>query len=114
MTLRLTPDLLAAAYDFLRETQPFKAWKLPESDEVGFHVVRDKTMYADFGLENGVPIIRISEAKNGHTATLLATMAHEMAHLRQQRIGDKGHHTAMFKKMAKRICAIHGFDPKTF
>lgn len=106
--------MLAAAYDFLRTTEPFKAWKLPESDEVGFHVVRDPKMFADFGMENGTPIIRVSVAKNGHCATLLATMAHEMLHLRQQMTGDKGHHTAAFKRMAARVCKAHGFDPMTF
>lgn len=114
MTLRLTPDMLAAAYDFLCTTAPFKGWRLPESDGVGFCVVADPNMYADFGVENGIPVIRVSEAKNGHTATLLATMAHEMCHLRQELIGDRGHHTAAFKRMAARVCRAHGFDIKTF
>ena len=38
MTLSLTPDLLAAAYDFLRATPPFKAWRLPESDDIAHTV----------------------------------------------------------------------------
>ena len=71
-------------------------------------------MFADFGMENGIPVIRVSEAKNGHTATLLATMAHEMCHLRQEMIGDHGHHTTAFKRMAARVCRAHGFDLKTF
>ena len=33
MTLRLTPDMLAAAYDFLRTTVPFSRWRLPEADD---------------------------------------------------------------------------------
>jgi hypothetical protein len=74
--------MLAAAYDFLRTTEPFKHWRLPESDEVGFAVVRDPAIFADFGIEKGTPIIRVSEARNGHAATLLATLAHEMCHLR--------------------------------
>ena len=48
---------------------------MTHADEVGFSVVRDPNMFADFGIENGIPVIRVSEAKNGHTATLLATMA---------------------------------------
>jgi len=112
--LRLTPDMLASAYDFLRTTAPFRGWKLPDSDDVSFHVVRDPKMFADFGMENGQPVIRVSEAKNGHVATLLSTMAHEMCHLRQQLIGDRGHHTAAFKRMAASVCRAHGFDLKTF
>ena len=114
MTLRLAPEMLAAAYDFLRTTEPFKNWRLPESDDVGFSVVRDRARYADFGLEKGVPVIRVSEARNGHAATLLATLAHEMCHLRQEMIGDRGHHSAAFRKMAARVCRAHGFDIKTF
>ena len=114
MSLRLTPDMLAGAYEFLRTTQPFSGWKLPHGDEVGFSVVRDKSIFADFGIENGIPIIRVSESKNGLTATLLATMAHEMCHLRQEQLGDRGHHSASFKRMAARVCRAHGFDLKTF
>ena len=114
MSLRLTPDMLAAAYDFLRTTAPFARWRLPESDEVGFVVVRDPRMFADFGMENGIPVIRVSEAKNGFTATLLSTMAHEICHLRQEMIGDRSHHGAKFKRMAAQVCRAHGFDLKTF
>ena len=113
MTLRLTPDMLAG-YDFLRTCDPFRCWKLPESDALGFHVVRDSGLSADFGIEQGMPFIRISELHNGHAATLLATLAHEMIHLRQHLTGDREHHGPRFRRMAARVCAAHGFDPKTF
>ena len=87
---------------------------MPESDDVGFCVVRDPKMYADFGMEGGTPVIRISEAKNGYTSTLLATMGHEMIHLRQEIIRDRSHHGALFKRMAAQVCRAHGFDLKTF
>jgi len=29
-------------------------------------------------------------------------------------IGDRGHHSAAFRKMAARVCRAHGFDIKTF
>jgi hypothetical protein len=103
-----------AGYDFLRATAPFKNWKLPEADEVGFHVVRDPTIFADFGMEGGVPIIRVSEARNGHAVTLLATLGHEMIHLRQFQLGDSGNHNPLFKKLAGQVCAAHGFDIKAF
>ena len=115
MTLRLTPDVLAAAYDFLRHTPPFKGWRLPESDEIAFHVVRDPTIHADFGVDNdGGPLIRVSATCNGHTITLLQSMAHEIVHLRQHLIGAKDAHGASFKRMAKAVCAAHGFDIKVF
>lgn len=115
MTLRLTPDILAAAYDFLRTTEPFKSWKLPESDDIGFHVVRDPKMYADFGPDDkGVPIIRVSAATVGHTITLLAYTGHEMIHLRQHMAGVAVNHGVAFKKMAAQVCKAHGFDIKAF
>jgi len=115
MTLRLTPDILASAYDFLRTTPPFKSWRLPEADDVAFHVVRDPAIYADFGVDDdGGPLIRVSLAKNGHTVTLLQSMAHEMIHLRQFQTGDKETHGPRFQKVAAKVCAVHGFDHKTF
>lgn len=116
MTLRLTPDMLAAGYDFLRETEPFKAWKLPPAEEVGFAVLRTKRHFADFGVENGVPMIRVSEGRHGHIATLLGSIAHEMIHLHQwrKRLDRGGDHNQDFHRRAARVCAIQGFDPKTF
>lgn len=114
MSLRLTPDMLAAGYDFLRTTEPFRRWRLPDSDVLCFHVVRDAAMSADFGVEQGVPFIRVSDANNGHSVTLLSTLAHEMIHLRQHLTGDREHHGLRFRRMAARVCAAHGFDPKIF
>jgi hypothetical protein len=114
MTLPLTPDMLAAAYEYLRMTPPFKAWNLPDADDIGFHVVVDKKKSADFGVENGVPFIRVSAANNGHSATLMATLSHEMIHLRQHLKGDRETHGPRFKRTAARVCAAHGFDPLTF
>jgi hypothetical protein len=81
---------------------------------LGFHVVRRVDLSADFGVERGIPFIRVSEVSNGHTETVLASLAHEMIHLRQYLTGDRELHGPRFKRMAERICAIHGFDPKTF
>jgi hypothetical protein len=106
--------MLAAGYDFLRTTQPFRGWRLPESDALGFHVVRQSRLSADFGVEQGMPFIRVSDVHNGHVATLLATLAHEMIHLRQHLTGDREHHGPRFRKMAARVCRAHGFDPKIF
>lgn len=115
MTLRLHPDLIAAGYDFLRQSSPFRAWKLPEADEIGFGIVEDASIFADFCLMNGEPLIRVS-GMNGHTVTLLATIAHEMIHLHQHLNKlDKGDdHNADFWRRAKKVCSIHGFDPQTF
>lgn len=114
MTLRLTRDMLSAGYDFLRTTDPFSKWKLPDSKEVKFRVIRDKKNSADFGIEGGKPTIRISEHHNGLAITLLASLGHEMIHLRQHITGDRELHGPRFQRMAARVCAAHGFDPKLF
>ena len=45
---------------------------------------------------------------------ILAVSSHEMIHLRQHLTGDREHHGPRFKRMAARVCAVHGFDPKIF
>lgn len=114
MTLRLTPDLIAAGYEYIRCSVP--RWHLPEADEIGFAVVKDTKMFADFCLYKGEPLIRVSEQMHGHTSTLLGTIAHECIHLYQHLKGldNGGEHNADFWRRAKRMCALHGFDPKTF
>lgn len=114
--LKLTPDMLAAAYDFLRLTAPFKSWrpKLPPSSELKFKVIKDPTVYADFGLVKDVPTIRVSVEGVGHTSTLLSTVAHEMIHLYQHLTGDKEVHGPRFKRKARSVCNAHGFDEKAF
>lgn len=114
MTLRLEPDILAAGYEFLRTTPPFRRWKMPHADEVAFHIIGSKDRAGDFAVEAGVPTIRVSDACIGHTGSLLALLAHEMIHLRQHLVGDRTAHGPKFQAMARRCCAIHGFDPKTF
>lgn len=114
MSLRLTPEVLEAAYSFLLTTPPFRTWKLPPADEVEFHVVRDPTMYGDCVIDGETPVIRVSERKNGHVQTLLATLAHELVHLRQFQLDDSANHNALFHKLARKVCLHHGFDPKSF
>jgi hypothetical protein len=116
MTLRLTPQMLAAAYDFLRTSQPFSGWKLPESDAVAFTVNHHKYW---FGSHQGAEtcLITISDATVGHTSTLIRVMAHEMIHLRQYLHGEESRkisHNRDFRRKAALICKIHGFDEKAF
>lgn len=114
MTIRLSPAVLIGAYEFLRATPPFHRWKLPDSDDVEFRVVREP-LYG-FHQEGDHHIIGISEKKVGHTDTLIATMAHELIHLHQAMKGttDKGEHGPEFRKLAAQVCKLHGFDPKSF
>lgn len=112
----LTPDLMASTYDMVRLSPPYKAWRLPDSDDLGFYVLTTPRIHGDCGFENGRIFIRLSTALVGCTMNLIATMAHEMIHTEQFRRGDKhpSGHNAFFNSAADRACAWHGFDRKTF
>ena len=117
MTLTLTPDVLRAAYDFLRVTQPFNRWKLPLGEEVGFAVTRDRNKYGEHRFSVGIHTIAISGGRVGHTSSLMAVMAHEMAHVAQE-VGKTATygvlHNADFGRRAKMVCRRHGFDSLDF
>jgi hypothetical protein len=119
MTLKLTPDILRAAYDFLNSCEPFSRWNLPDGEDIEFHVANDRVNHAwvNTGRKRKQPRITVSRALIGHTSSLLAAIAHEMVHLHEVRARLTPHnvqHGAAFKKLAVLVCKIHGFDPKTF
>ena len=117
MTLKLTPEVLAAAYDFLCSTEPFRNWGLPDSDEIVFKVAKSKTDHGWHVVKRGKHHIAVSAATVGHTMSLMAVMAHELVHLHEtiaKLTPSNVQHGAAFKKLAARVCKIHGFDPKTF
>lgn len=111
MSLPLTPHMLAAAYEYLRSTPPFKAWNLPEADVVEFHITRHVDREADHTTFTitGEHRIRVSENVVGTTDTLMQALGHEMIH------AAKGHaHGIAFRRAAKRACFLHGWDEKRF
>jgi hypothetical protein len=114
MTLPLTPDLLRATYNFLRETQPFMWWSLPRGEDVEFKVTRSRKIQGDCLRLNDVYTIRASCIKVGRTASLMALMAHEMVHVACDLKGVRSEHGAAFRKRAKVVCRYHGFDPAEF
>jgi hypothetical protein len=111
--ISLTPEVLAAAYDYLRLTAPFNRWKLPPSSKVKFRVTRSRKEAGwcdSTELQTGKICIGVSDTLHGHSASLLTTMAHEMCHIRQAIRGENLTHGAGFCKLAAQICAKHGFD----
>jgi len=118
VTLRLTPEMLAAAYEFLRVSAPFRAWSLPHADDVEFHVIaaRDRRGHYCRG-ESAPHRIAVSAANVGHSETLLRTIAHEMLHLHQNERGtetSRAEHNVEFHRLARIVCLHHGFDPRAF
>ena len=120
MTLRLTPDMIAAAYEFFRQSRPFKAMRLPEADHIIFVVNREPygTGYVTNEHRKRHEIsLGISEKTVGSTFRLMECVSHEMIHVYQTiRRTDTGNtqHNAQFWKIAARVCKEHGFDPKAF
>lgn len=115
--MKLTPALLEATYDFLRETPPFRRWGLLPGEEVEFRVIRDRaTRGYHRGVRREYHIIGISGACIGRMEALLAVLAHEMIHLYQEEKGTRtrAQHNAGFHRLAKIVCRHHGYDPLLF
>lgn len=120
MTLPLNPETLAAAYDFLKVTPPFDQWNLPDSEEVGFKLSRNRKVLGHYQWDGKRHNITASVISIGHSWTLMRFMAHEMIHLHleatdmESRRGGSDTHNAPFRKYAAQVCKHHGFDPKSF
>ena len=119
MSLPLTPEMLAAAYDFLRCTPPFKGWKLPHSDAVEFKLTRHHEEAGHYNryVRTNEHWIAISTVCVGRTESLCRYMCHEMIHLKQgiAKTETKGTvHNAEFRQLARAVCRLHGWDPKLF
>lgn len=119
MSLHLTPELLERAYEYLRASRPFRNWKLPEADELGFEVSRHKDRYGHMHgyVRSPDADIAISECSVGSSTTLIEKMAHEMIHLKQhvhKTETANTQHNAEFKRLARVVCAEHMFDFKDF
>ena len=118
--LRLTPDMVEGAYEYLRTSDPFRKFGLPEGDELGFRVTRHNDRAGHFrseALPGKFHDFAISEIFVTTSRLLIETVAHEMIHLYQEIKGtgsERVQHNAEFRRLARQVCSIHGFDPKTF
>jgi hypothetical protein len=117
MSLPLTCETLAAAYDYLRTTPPFHRWNLPESEDIAWRVIKSRTLFGWYDCIDGQHIIAISEYTVGSTDMLMRVMAHEMVHLYEKEVRIDHHetqHTAAFVKLGQQVSRVHCFDPKAF
>jgi hypothetical protein len=113
----VTPDQLFAAYEFMRIMPPFSSYKIPPANEVEFHIVNDHRLHGWHKKnENGLHVFAISRNSIGHTASLMLYVAHEMIHLVQAERGTntRAAHNAEFRKIAEKVCDMHGFDFRVF
>ena len=112
--ITLTPELMKALYDALDMTAPFSRWNLPDSDDMKFKVTRTVKEFG-YCAGNGPFTIYMSARLHSTLPIMLATMAHEMIHIRQAMLGDvRGGHGKIFAKLADQVCAVHGFDRNSF
>lgn len=116
--MHLTPEILERTYELLRITPPFKAWKLPEVDDLEFKVSRSKATFAAYraAYKNRPAYIEVSQHSCKNTHMLIEAMAHEMVHLSLQSCGSEENegHTPAFWRRARAVCKQHGFGVWTF
>lgn len=110
MKAPLTPERVAATYEYLRSWPPFAGWKLPESDAIQFRTTERRDCCGEF--RSDPPQIMVSSALHWTMGSLIPTVAHEMIHLRQFRTGtdNRSQHNAEFVKIAKRVCRLYAWD----
>jgi SprT-like family len=118
--LQLTPDMVAAVYTCLNQLPPFNSWKLPPAEEIEFRVNKKRDTMGEYTryARTTDHIVILSSAVIGHLSTLLAVLSHEMIHLKQAidktEPSRAGVHNADFRRLAKLVCKIHGWDYKAF
>jgi hypothetical protein len=120
--LKLTPELCALAYELLRATTPFKAWKLPPAAAVEFTINRSmdtRGLYTYHAHRKTKSVHEIGVSSNciGNLKSLVEVMAHEMIHLEERiscTLTPGAMHNAAFMRKAKRVCKHHSMDFKLF
>lgn len=99
----------------LRTTAPFKGWRLPHADEIEFRLTAQPGGLQGECWLNGPRMgIDISVLNHGHLLTMVTTLAHEMVHLYQLKLGRDPDHGAFFLSRAAVVCNRLGLDPKAF
>lgn len=116
MSLHLTPAMLESAYELLRQTPPFRRWKLPHPDDLEFRATPlvDNDQGELRKKSDGSYCITVNPNRHKTLWATIMTLAHEMAHIRQEQLGRRDHHGASFQKLADQICAHHVFDRGQF
>ena len=114
--IRLTPETLAAAYDYLATMPPFDEWNLPDSSDVRFQVIKSRAVFGQVRWNGTQYHMQISSRMCQRHMTLIATVAHEMAHIFQHSscFMKRNVHDRAFWLLADEICSRHDFDRAVF
>jgi len=117
MPLRITPDVIRNAYEYLRSTRPFNSWKLPHADKIQIRTVLAHDKLGEWRFDNKHHCISINDKYISTSFSLLTTLAHEMIHMAQYVLktetSNSEHNKDFFKKV-KTVARHHGFDSKWF
>lgn len=118
----VTPGRIRAVYRMLQTFPPFSRWALPHPEVVACRLVDDLNTLGGYNrTPGGTHVLEI----NPHTiltlGQLVETVAHEMAHMRQEIVGRRpaikspnDQHNREFYRLARLICRDLGFDPARF
>ena len=112
------PESLEAAYAYLATTLPFRRWKLPSAEEIGFRVTRSRSHFGQCLTERTDKgfghTVEVSSVKNKTGDDMFQTMAHEMIHVYLDRRSVRAHHGPEFKRCAAIVCRRHGWKVENF
>ena len=112
----VTAEGIRSVYVMLQSFPPFSRWNLPKAEKITFSVVPFVGMWSDFDPKTNH--MRVSEKKITTFLCLVEAVAHEMCHMRQEKINrwsSKNPHNEDFKKMTSQVCKHFPFmDPGNF
>lgn len=114
--MRITPETIRTAYEFLSTCDPFDSWNLPHGDDVTFQVNRSRVFQGLHDLYRGRHRIRISERHVSTVQTLMIVVAHEMIHVHENEVNieTRAEHSEAFWKLADQVCSSLGFNRDGF
>ena len=110
--LRITPKLVAATWDYLREVLPLRA---PPADGVRIVCNRNRKILAEWSHYDGARFqITVNVTDTGALAELVRLVAHEMVHAHQTLSGGetRGIHNAEFYRLWRKCARRCGWDEK--
>lgn len=121
--MKLTVRQLKAVYVMLSQFPPLVRWNLPPVGDVRFAVRLEKGSSEEvLAHYNITPAGRHEISFDGHAhwtmTKLIAIMAHEIVHLRQEMLGRRPNsdhqHNGTFKRLAAQVCSAMGYDGADF
>lgn len=110
--MKVTPEKVQAVYVMLCQMEPFCNWSLPAAKSITFAVAPLTGRRGDWCPNSKT--LRVSTSCITTFLGLVGVVAHEMLHVRQQKLcrlpDSNGGHNAEFFRMAAQVCKEFPFD----